>query len=502
MRLPFRGWRKAEPKRLRPELPAKVAAPPEAAVSAVAEAEPWRSAQGGSATEAPDCAVAGAESRSPAEFADPTKEPESAATEPHRETDSSDAAEAPESNPNGDVNDWLRRAREARSVGRTAEAQSILETAARHFPEAPLVRHDLARLAEAGRDWAGAEQRWREYAALSVTELWVNSHLAHLLRLQGRLADAESLLADSVERFPTEALLFIDYARMAEMRRDWPTAGARWNVVAERFPDMWEGLTGQARALREQGQPDQARALLEDVAKRFSTVTGPIDELARVAEALRDWPVAEKWWRESVALDPAPWWATIGLVNVLREQGRRLDAEAVLIEQFERVAHEPWPLIEYARLAERSGDWSEAAKRWTIVQARFPQMWEGCNGLERSLRELGKLDEAEALLTGAVERFPGQTGPLERLAILAQQRRDWTDAERWWRAYLGLNAQIWQAHVWLASALREQQRFTEATDVLLEAMERFQQNSDALAEFTKQLGRLSGSVVPPVIDIE
>lgn len=502
MRLPFLSRRKVDPKRPQPEVPATIAAPAEVANNTAVEAEPWSQAELARGTRTPDSAVAAVESHTSTEWVTPTEEPESFAAGPHHQSEPTDAAEVVESNLNGDVNDWLRNAREARSAGRTAEAQSILETAARHFPEAPSVRHDLARLAEAGRDWAEAERRWREFSALSVTESWVNTHLAHLIRLQGRLADAESLIADSLERFPTEAPLFIDHARMAEMRRDWPAAFARWNVVAERFPDMWEGLTGQARALREQGQPDQARLLLEDVAKRFSTAAGPIDELARVAEAVGDWPTAEKWWRASLALDPAPLSATIGLINALREQGRTSEAEAGLTEQFDRSPHEPWLLIEYARLAEFSADWSEAVKRWNVVQARFPQMWEGCRGLERSLRELGKLDEAEALLTNAVERFPNETGPLERLAILAHQRRDWIDAECWWRAYLGLNTQIWQAHVWLAIALREQKRFTEATDVLSEAKERFPQNSGALAQINDELSQIQDRMVSPNTDSE
>lgn len=499
MRLPFRSRRKVEPKRSRSEAPAKVTALTEAANNAVADAESSSPAQGTSTQPAPDSTVAAAESPTSIERAGPTEETESAVVESQHETE---PTEASETNPDGGVNDWLRRAHDARNAGRTAEAHSILDAAAGRFPEASSVRHDLARLAEAGRDWAEAERWWREYLALRATESWVNTHLAHLLRLQGRAADAESLIADSMERFPTEAPLFIDHARMAEMRRDWLTAAARWNVVAERFTDMWEGPTGQARALREQGQPDQARLLLEDVVKRFSMATGPIDELARVAEAVRDWPAAEKWWQASIALDPAPRWATIGLVNALREQGCTSEGEAVLIQQFERSAHESWPFIEYARLAEWSADWSEAAKRWNMVQARFPQMWEACKGLERPLRELGKADEADAVLVDAVERFPDQTGPLERLALRAQQRRDWADAERWWRAYLGLNAEIWQAHVWLAVAFREQKRFAEAADVLSEALKRFPRNPDAVAGITGQLDRIRDVMVLSDIDSE
>jgi tetratricopeptide (TPR) repeat protein len=396
--------------------------------------------------------------------------------------------------PENDVTTWLQRAREKREAGQTTEARDVLETAALRFPEAAAVHQELARMAEAGRDWAAAEQSWHRVAALNANDSWVIGQLAHLMRLQGRLADADALVADALERFPNDAALFIDHARMAETRRDWPQAEARWTYVAGRFPDTWEGLTGQAKALREQGNPQRARALLEPIADRFPTATPLIDELARAAQATRDWPAAERWWRQSMVLDPAPWWSTLGLINALNEQGRTAEAEAILLEQAEHMPHESWRFIEHTRLAERAGDWKEAAKRWSTVQERFPNVWESYVGLARALRELGNPDEAQAVLLGALTRFPEQTGPLEGLALLAQHRRDWPEAEQRWRSFLRLNAQVWQAYTWLAITLREQQRISEATDVLLTAAERFVQTPDALTEIVDQLSRPGGSI--------
>jgi tetratricopeptide (TPR) repeat protein len=515
MRLPSFIRRNVHSPRVQAEARGRAAVP--AGAPATVKVETSTSAAWASAAEAPDSRGGKIDTFSPSPSASQTEDAQSApAAELHSATDfassieeiqsgaaesewqnrpeSVDPLEASASDAEDDLTAQLRQAREEREAGRVNEARAILESAALRFPEAAPVRHDLARLAEAGRDWVAAERWWRSFAALRPAEGWVIPPLAHAIRLQGRFAEAEALVAEALDRFPSEAPVFVEYARIADMRRDWFEAGARWSTVAERFPDAWEGLTGKARALREQGHLEEAHALLQLAAERFPTATGPIDELARVAEASRDWAAAECRWRESLALRPGPWWSTVGLVKALCEQGRLPEGEAILFEELRLTPHEPWRFVEYARLAERSAAWEEAAERWRMVRKYFPEMWEGSGGLARSLRELGKLDEAEAMLISELDRFPGQTGPLESLALLAQRRRDWAEAERWWRAYIQSSAQVCQAYVWLAITLREQQRISEATDLLLEATGRFAHSEEALAGIVDQLSRPGGTI--------
>ena len=189
------------------------------------------------------------------------------------------------------------------------------------------------------------------------------------------------MVTQALEHYPNDAPVFFDYARMAEIRRDWPEAGTRWAAVTERFPEP-SGKAPPVRPVRcgKQGQTDQARALLVPILEQFPTVAGPIHEMARIEEAARDWPAAEQRWRAFIALMPDPWWGYASLANTLREQGRIPEAEAVLSEQFERLAHEPWPFVDHARLAERSADWPAALARWEDVIRRFPDLWEGYAG--------------------------------------------------------------------------------------------------------------------------
>jgi tetratricopeptide (TPR) repeat protein len=415
---------------------------------------------------------AAAEGFNQTEPAWPVEEPQNVAPTagPSDQTDPSDqigSATAAESAKTEDsLDDWLARATAARERGNTDEARALLESAAQLFPQAVVPKHELARMAEAGRDWPEAERWWREFAAIAPDIWWGPTQIANTLRLQERFADADVVLAEAAERFPYELLVLISYARMADTRRDWPEAGLRWAMITARFPDVVDGVTGQGRALREQGQSDEARALLEGAAERFPTSIGPVHELARLAEVTRDWPAAERWWREAQILDAQSWPGYVRLATALREQQRIAEAEEVLSSQFERHAGEPIIFIEHAMLAERSADWPEALRRWDVVTSRFPDRWDSYVGRARALRQHGDFPAAELVLTDALERFPTATQPVHDLVRLAEALNEWSAAEYYWRRYLSLDPSPWWAYLGLATALRQQQRIAEAEEVL------------------------------------
>ena len=448
--------------------------------------------------------------------------------------------ELTEAEARGEIAHWLRVAKHEQSAGRTEEARALLLAAAERFPGSAQVSHDLAKLAEARSGWAEAERHWRMFASLSPTVWWGLTHMSHALRQQrrtaeaeqaasealrrfphevgvfleyarvaesrkdvaeaaerwstaterfpavwegwigrawalqrqGRAAEAEEILADAQRLLPNEARLFTDHAVLAEIRRDWPEAGARWMAVTTRFPTNWHGLTGQARVLRQNGRPEDAKILLTQAVERFPTQPEPLVELARLAETSQDWTEAERWWQGYIAAEPKSWWGYAGLANALKEQRRSADADAIVIEQFDRFQHEPGLFIAYARLADRSKDWPESLKRWEAVAERFPDVWDALGGQGRALRELRRYQEARALLEASAIRFPSMSAPLHDLARLAETMRDWTGAERWWREFLTLEPSAWWGYTGLASALHEQDRAPEADAVLCDQFER------------------------------
>lgn len=88
--------------------------------------------------------------------------------------------------------------------------------------------------------------------------------------------------------------------------------------------------------------------------------------------------------------------------------------------------------IKQAREAEQRRDWMEALQSWEIVRQKAPDHVSAYVGAAKTLRQLGRIDEAEKFLGDAVDRFP-QDERIARLhASLANVRRDWPVAlQRW-----------------------------------------------------------------------
>src|ERR1700722_17856507 len=361
--------------------------------------------------------------------------------------------------------------RALRELGRLDDAMALLIDAAEQFPQHVDRFHDLARLAEARRDWVAAELFWCDFISINPRPWWAYTSLASALHEQGRVDEAEAALVAVQGAMPGEPAVFAEHARLAESRRDWPKALERWQSVIDRFPDQWIGYCGVGTTLRETGRLEDARNTLIPAVERFPNEAQPIHDLARISERLGDWEMAERLWRRFISINARMWWAHTSLASALREQGRVDEAEATLVAAQDAMPGEPAVFAEHARLAESRRDWPNALERWQSVIDRFPDQRVGSCGVGRMLRETGRLDDARITLSSAVERFPKQAQPIHDLARISERLGDWEAAERLWRRFISIDPRMWWAHTSLASALREQGRLDEAEATLVAAQD-------------------------------
>ena len=308
---------------------------------------------------------------------------------------------------------------------------------------------------------------------------------------RGRVTEAEAVLVAAQAALPGEPMVFVDYARIAEGARDWDTALTRWADLRERFPDRWDGYGGGARALRELGRVEEQEALLTSAVARFPGNGAPLHDLARLAEQRRDWPAAERAWRQFISNGQSPWWAHTSLAVSIWEQGKHEETLVLMEEIKARFPAESAVFVQSARFAEMRNDWEEALRCWDIVRRRFPTEWIGFGGGMHAFRQAGRAEEGEQLLLVAAARFPDLASPRHDLARLAENRRDWLEAERRWREFLAIDPGPWWAHAGLSNALREQGRREEADAMLAELETRYPHEAGVLGERAR-LAALAG----------
>lgn len=263
------------------------------------------------------------------------------------------------------------------------------------------------------------------------------------------------------------------FAREADARRDWAQALSRWTLARNSFPDNPTGYIGGAVALRELGRFDEAETLIRDATARFPKDPGPTIGWAALSHGRRDWAAAaERWARLRADFPQQAVGYALGAA-ALRALGRHAEAEAVLDAGVEHCPGDPSLTIAHARIAHAAQDWPEAARRWARVRACVPDQPGGYVAGAEALRESGQHDEAEALLTLAVQRFSDQPELTIEWARLGAQRSDAGEALRRWELVRQRHPDQLAAHLGLVQALRGTRRFDEAETVVAAALERF-----------------------------
>ena len=121
----------------------------------------------------------------------------------------------------------------------------------------------------------------------------------------------------------------------------------------------------------------------------------------------------------------------IGLM-ALRNLQRLEEAQRLVEHGMRRFPEEVTMFIEFARLTATQNQWDQALLGWDAVRARFDHA-SGYLGASDVLIQLGRVDEAEAILIAGRVRFPTEWLFLRSLALCAEQRGDPPAAAARWR---------------------------------------------------------------------
>jgi predicted Zn-dependent protease len=177
----------------------------------------------------------------------------------------------------------------------------------------------------------------------------------------------------------------------------------------------------------------------------------------------------------------------------LTELGRRDEAEAILERGVRKLPDDLDLCKRYAQAAERRLDWPEGLRRWKTLSDRLDEVV-GFLGEAGCLKQMGRLDEAEVVLTDACERFRGNSWPFAELASLSTTKGDFAAAARRWEAVLQLFSGHEPAYLKAAEALRLIDREAEADEVLRVGMTRFFANLAINLEYARSAHRRGDSV--------
>jgi tetratricopeptide (TPR) repeat protein len=287
------------------------------------------------------------------------------------------------------------------------------------------------------------------------------------------IAQRIQLLEDAIQRFPRNSSPYHDLARAEERRGGWCQAETHWRAFISIDPNKWWAFVSLSNCLTKQGKNDDARTVLDAAKGHFPAEVRVFAELARLEQSLGCWARALEIWEEIIQHFPASWIGYRGKIATLSAQGKPQEANLIHLANIDSFPHDLDALHDAARFSERNREWPKAVAHWrafTQLERNMPWAYQS---LAAALREDGQFEEADAILTEAIPRFPSEASLLVEWATCSERRADWQESARRWQALSLQFPNQPTGSLGLANSLRRQRKFDEADVTILSAIENF-----------------------------
>ncbi len=242
---------------------------------------------------------------------------------------------------------------------------------------------------------------------------------------------------DELSQSPDDQNAAVAAARAAQEQGDWSEAARLWTAYCDQFADDPSGFVFAAVALQALSRTDEAEEILSAAVQRHPDDGAIRATRARIGERRADWAAAFDRWQtflDRFPDDPSGY-AGVGRALSQLAQMQLNQADEIVRKGVERHPQSGDVLGTYARLASVRRDWAEALARWNVCLERLSIDPISHMGVGGSLRELGRLDEAEAFLRQALEKFPEHAGLNAEFARIPTERRDLREALKRWTAF-------------------------------------------------------------------
>jgi tetratricopeptide (TPR) repeat protein len=161
-------------------------------------------------------------------------------------------------------------------------------------------------------------------------------------------------------------------AQAAMERQEFDQAVKLWTPLLDQDPDNHTVLAGLFRSLLLLRRFDRLEALLP-AAERDPTLADWIAiARANLAEQRQDWSDGVKFWNILVERQPLSAEGYIGVIRNLCQLKRFAEADALGLDTLARFPDNLLAHIVHAGTANLASDYSEAARRWSVVENQFP----------------------------------------------------------------------------------------------------------------------------------
>ncbi len=375
---------------------------------------------------------------------------------------------------------WLRLALEMEPAHRPArlELATTLREQQRVDEAEPLFRALLADdpgcwpallglglCARLRRDLPASAEHLAAALALAARDRPVRLEYATTLREQRRIDEAEPIYRALLAEDPAGWPALVGLGLCARVRRDLPASAGHLAAALALAPRDRSVRLEYATTLRELRRSGEAEALYRALLADDPTFWPALLGLGLCARAGQDLATATAHLAAALALVPRDRAMRLDYAGLLREQRRLDDAEAAYGALH---ADEPdcWPaLVGLGQCARLRRDLDASAGHLATALALAPREPSVRLEYATTLREAGRLTEAEPIYRELLADAPGWWPALVGLGLCARLRRDLVASDAHLAAALALAPDNRTVRLEYATTLREQRRLEEAETV-------------------------------------
>lgn len=135
---------------------------------------------------------------------------------------------------------FIEGVRLLQQYGEPDRAEALAQSAGQRLPNSYALAIQYAEAAETRADWPAAITRYTTVKERFPDQPGGDVGLARTLSRESRFDEADTLLLNTMERFPAHPSPFAEYADLAMRRENWAEALKRWTAAVDRFPNERE----------------------------------------------------------------------------------------------------------------------------------------------------------------------------------------------------------------------------------------------------------------------
>ncbi|MCI4683907.1 tetratricopeptide repeat protein [Rhodoblastus acidophilus] len=374
-------------------------------------------------------------------------------------------------------------ANELRELGRLDEAEAAFREVVAKNPSFCAGWHGLGVIARRRGDREGALAHFRAAADADPNHLGVRQDIANELRELGRLDEAEAAFREVVAKNPSFCAGWHGLGVIARRRGDREGALAHFRAAADADPNHLGVRQDIANELRELGRLDEAEAVCRKIVAKNPRFLDGWRGLGLIARCRGDREAALAHFRAAADADPNHLWARQDVATELCQLGHFDEAEAVCRKIVAKNPRFPDGWRGLGLIARRRGDREAALAHFRAAADADPNHPWARQDVATELRELGYLDEAEAVYREMVAKNPRLSDGWRGLGLIARRRGDSEAALAHFRAAAEADPKALWAFEAIATELRELGRLDEAEEVLESIVARNPDSAQALTAY-------------------